>query len=151
MAQRGTRSQKRKREDEDYEECHIEDGDAGTLATTSAGVIQHSDRFPILPGRTAVKSKSNTSKARPITIKKRHEKQSGSATVNKYVGLKIAEMRELLKPLRVRGMGTMRKDELLQTCLLFDSDLSGQYLHIYTTLILGSWILMILFLINSSQ
>ncbi|KAH9818828.1 hypothetical protein DFH28DRAFT_887877 [Melampsora americana] len=120
---------KRKRGDEDYEECHIEDGDAGTLAKTSARTLwsfsNHSDGFLILPGRPAVKPKLDTLKARPITITKRQEKKQERATVNKYSDLSIPALREILRPLSVRGMGRMRKNELLQTCLLFDSELSA--------------------------
>lgn len=128
-APRLTKFQKRKREDEDYNESHVEDGDAGTSIRASVlstrSFSMNADFSLVLPGRPAVKSRSDSSKARPITIKKRHENNQ-QLIMKKYSKKKLPELRKLLKPFGIPGAAGMRKDELLQLCLLYDSELSGE-------------------------
>lgn len=78
-----------------------------------------------------MKAKSGSSKAQPTTIKQRHEETTQSCTLNKYSGMSVSELRELIKPFGITGSGKMRTDELLQLCLLFDTELTGEFLDTF--------------------
>ncbi|EGG11561.1 uncharacterized protein MELLADRAFT_91130 [Melampsora larici-populina 98AG31] len=75
--------------------------------------------------KTVTQAKSGPSKARPTTIKQRHQEITQNPTLDKYSGMSLPKLRQIAKPLGIPGSGEMRKDELLQLFLLYDSELTA--------------------------
>ncbi|KAH9807519.1 hypothetical protein DFH28DRAFT_914914, partial [Melampsora americana] len=70
------------------------------------------------------KARSDSSKARPVTIKQRHKEKTQSSTLEKYSELSLPDLQKIAEPLGIKGSGGMRRDELLQLCLLFAPELN---------------------------
>lgn len=87
----------------------------------------------VFVGRPVAKLKTGPSKSHYTTIKERHEKNTENPILAKYSDLKVADLKNLLKPFSIRGLSGMRRDELLQTCLLYDSELTSELYYNLTT------------------
>lgn len=61
-------------------------------------------------------------------MKEQHKKKKTKteSSDSKYSHLTVPKLRMMLKPFGIPGIGDMLKDELLQLCLLYDSELNGQ-------------------------
>ncbi|EGF98181.1 uncharacterized protein MELLADRAFT_96091 [Melampsora larici-populina 98AG31] len=136
---RQTRAQKRPREA--GSEAEAEAGGSTAATKTRRTRARVNLEFPLYTteDKSTIRKKTAQDKKKDCVgtntafntraTKKKNEKKSSNNTQlkaapppNKYSGLTLVAMRNIMKSSGVKGLGSMKKDELLQLCLLYNPD-----------------------------